>query len=109
MARDPHDALLLTPRRTTVVTQGTTLLDTMPSPYGASADEEELFTDRGGSGDPGDELAAIEDQAPMVVPAGVTPPIVVTAQAPATTPKWLWIAGGVLALGALGFFGRKKR
>lgn len=43
MAQDPHDALLLTRRPTTVVTQATRLHDRMPSPYGAQEDEERLF------------------------------------------------------------------
>lgn len=40
---DPHDALLLTSRPTTVVTQATNTLDTMPSPYGSQEEEESLF------------------------------------------------------------------
>ncbi len=43
MHRDPHDALMLTDRDTTVVTQATRLLDDMPDPYGASSDEESMF------------------------------------------------------------------
>lgn len=43
MAQDPHDALLLTRRPTTVITQATRLHDRMPSPYGEQEDEERLF------------------------------------------------------------------
>lgn len=45
--RDPHDDLLLTKRDTTIVTQATSLDDTMPDPHGSSEDEEALFSDVG--------------------------------------------------------------
>jgi hypothetical protein len=45
--RDPHDDLMLTNRDTTIVTQATSLDDTMPDPHGSSEDEEALFSDVG--------------------------------------------------------------
>lgn len=47
MPRDPHDDLMLTNRDTTIVTQATSLDDTMPDPHGSSEDEEALFSDVG--------------------------------------------------------------
>lgn len=44
---DPHDQLLLTQRPTTIVTQHTTMLDNMPTPYGDQDDEEALFAQVG--------------------------------------------------------------
>ena len=52
MQSDPHDAMLLTQRPTVVITEATRLLETMPDPYGSSADEEALF---GNLGAPPDE------------------------------------------------------
>ncbi len=43
MRGDPHDALLLTNRDTTVVTQATRLLDDMPPPFTDAGDEESIF------------------------------------------------------------------
>ena len=44
---DPHDDLLLTERPVTIVTQATSAHDSMPTPYGASEDEEALVSDVG--------------------------------------------------------------
>jgi hypothetical protein len=43
MRADPYDDLLLTNRRTTVVTEPTRMLNTCPDMAGASEDEEALF------------------------------------------------------------------
>ncbi len=47
MGSDPHDQLLLTKRPTTIVTQHTSAMDNMPSPYGSQEDEEALFAEVG--------------------------------------------------------------
>lgn len=41
--QDPHDAMLLTHRPVTVLTQATTLLDSAPDMYGSQEDEESMF------------------------------------------------------------------
>lgn len=43
MDRDPHDALLLTERPTTVVTQHTAMNDCFPTPYGSQGEEAGIF------------------------------------------------------------------
>ena len=75
---DPHDQLLLTERPVTIVTQNTTGMDSMPSPYGASEDEEALFAQVGSddgfarsprtshfAGTPGVETEDVEECAGM--------------------------------------------
>jgi hypothetical protein len=47
MSSDPHDQLLLTERPTTIVTQHTASMDSMPTPYGTQEDEEAMFSDVG--------------------------------------------------------------
>lgn len=47
MSSDPHDQLLLTERPTTIVTQHTSSMDSMPTPYGTQEDEEAMFSEVG--------------------------------------------------------------
>jgi hypothetical protein len=61
---DPHDAMMLTRRPTTVVTQATNVHDTMPDPYGASADEESLFSGIGADAPPTVIETKVSAQAP---------------------------------------------
>jgi hypothetical protein len=105
MESDPHDALLLTRRPTTVVSQHTRMFDRMPAPYGAQEDEERLFSGVGaddGAADLATKLAA--DRAAIVstitgvAPAGtaaatVAAPVAVVSK----VPKAALIAGAALA------------
>lgn len=86
MRSDPHDALLLANRDTTVVTQGTALAHPMPDPYGASADEEALFNGVG------------EDPAPTAVAVAPAAPVVPQVKIP-------W---GLIAFMALGYMALAK-
>lgn len=115
MHRDPHDALMLTDRDTTVVTQATRLLDDMPDPYGASSDEESMFA--GVAADDMDidsraginsakaqSLASRTDTAPTTALTNPLPP-------PAQPAPSIWPAVGLIAglVGLTYLLGGKKR
>ncbi len=110
---DPHDQMMLANRPTTVVTQGTTLLDQMPTPYGDQGDEESMFagigtdhtTPRGhaygrGHGRGRRTVEQLADDAPA---GGVV------AGAPPKGKTLILVGVGILGLSLLGFFNTKRR
>ncbi len=112
--RDPHDALMLTDRDTTVVTQATNTLDNMPSPYGSQEEEESLFN--GVSADDSDfdnrvdiKTAAAKSLASrtqgVATSAGGAPAGAPMAQAPISWKPVLTVAA--LAVGLSWLFARR--
>ncbi len=113
MQSDPHDALLLANRPTTVVTQHTRMHDRMPAPFGAQEDEEALFAgvgaDNGAAAmaqkltdDKNNLLNAIRGIAPGAPADGR---IVVAAPAPSKVPM---LALAALGIGAAWFLFLRK-
>jgi hypothetical protein len=104
---DPHDQMMLANRPTTVVTQGTTLLDQMPTPFGDQGDEESMFAgigsdhtaraphDRRGRRR-GQSIEQLADDA-------------VAAPAPVQGKTLVLIGDSILGLSMLGFFNTKRR
>lgn len=116
MRADPHDQMLLTRRPTTVITQGTAMLDRMPMPYGSQDDEESLFAGIGN--DAGVPMNAAINTAtqgqlvqnvPSVAPEqarqgtrlNVPPP---TTQIQNNVKTVAMVGAGILVLSWLGFF-----
>lgn len=103
MHRDPHDALLLTSRPTTVVTQATRLLDDMPAPYGDQGDEENIFAGISADDSDFDNRQAVADTRKQAVAATTgTLPLAKPMTAPAQPAPSIWPAvallGGLVGL-----------
>lgn len=112
MRADAHDQMLLTRRPTTVITQGTAMLDRMPMPYGSQDDEESLFAGIGNdAGFPMNAAVAAANQGSLAqnVPAVMRERAIAAEGAPAAAAPLpmktiAWIGGGLIALSMLGFF-----
>ncbi len=103
---DPHDQMMLANRPTTVVTQGTTLLDQMPTPYGDQGDEESMFAGIGSDS----TMGRSRGQRPVQLADDAAPGGAAQLSAPSQSKTGVVIGlGVVLGLSMLGFFKAKRR
>lgn len=121
MPCDPHDALLLTERPTTVVTQHTSIHDTFPTPYGSQGEEAGIF------GQIGDDSGIARNAAaqagadvrtminvPGVANSGDARPAGAVAAPSApflglSTKAWIGLGVSVAVLAGLGVFKTSRR
>ena len=109
MHRDPHDALLLTNRPTTVVTQATRLLDAAQAPYGSQEDEESIFAGIGAGEDTfalrtsaADAARQLTSKVPgLAVESEINPPMSAPAQVKPSIWPPILVVGALLGIVAL--------